>query len=639
MLPVRIWESCRIAALPQRRVSKVVRILATFAFVVWFAFVAHGPAAAGDAEPAPVSIEYVPSPQTEFDLRDVCCGAGPGFVSLPDATLGTRFDDTSHWLRITTGGQEGVLTLGALVDEADLHFVDPATGDWIVMRSGDTRPASERSLVSARIAFPLPAMPPPAEFYLRIRQPTAISIRIDFVSGNAFRSASQSTAIIRAALFGAAMIMIVFNLTFSVATRDLAFLLNAATVGSVLVLDIYLTGVGSAYLWAEAPWISNYVINLALITTSIAAGLFFYFFLRDPAMPRQYLLRILLISPVIALALVAFLPWVVYWRLQPPIFAVLGMMIAANIAICVLEAWRGNRRARVLLVPFVGCIIPGSALAVGHIVFGQRIGILDEHVLEFALVVEALLFSLALAYRIRIAQQERSEIQHALVRHVRESERRLLAAVDQERSRIAADLHDTAGQGLVAIVNRLARLSRKVNGAREARRELDTITVAARETVGEVRRISHNLHSATLHQLGLSRALNTLAEHAAATTPVTVDLSIDGVGDSLTDEANVHVYGITQELLTNAVRHSGASKCGVKLRADGNDIVLEVTDDGSGMPLPQINGQQAGSGLGLELVAQRVRSLGGRWNIRRLAPGTAFEVRFPLMQSANSGTR
>jgi two-component system NarL family sensor kinase len=212
---------------------------------------------------------------------------------------------------------------------------------------------------------------------------------------------------------------------------------------------------------------------------------------------------------------------------------------------------------------------------------------------------------------------------------MRESERRLVSAVDRERSRIAADLHDTAGQGLVAIVNRLARLSHKLNGAAQVRPEIDAITDASRETVGEIRRISHNLHSATLSQLGLSRALDSLVEQVASGHPTAIALDVGGVADELPEEASLHVYQITQELLTNVVKHAEAGTCTVRLWADRNEVVLEVSDDGAGMP--PSNGEVGG--LGLVLVAQRIRSLGGRWRVRGQAPGTSFEIRFPVVSA------
>jgi signal transduction histidine kinase len=624
-LPARVGEGRVAVASPDAR----GRLFALVAVVL--AMLVQGVAAAGEAGPEGVSIEHLPRPHGELGIADICCGADPGFVPLPGGALATRFGDTSQWLRITTDGRAGVLVLGALVDEADFYVRDPATGAWTVMRAGDMRPASERPLVSARIAFPLPATPQPAEFYLRVLQQTAVSVGVEFLSRDAFEARTQSTAVVRAALIGAVVVMILFNLTFSVATRDLAFLFNAAVITSILALDLYLTGVGSAHLWAELPQISNPVVNLSMLAICATGGLFFYFFLHEPGQSRQRVLLPLLAAPVGAVVIAAALPWVDYWQVQPPTFVLLVLMILVNLTVCLVEAWRGNRRARVLLVPFVGCMLPGAALTVAHVIFGYRIGGLDEHFLEATLVLEALLFSLALAYRIRIAQHERAEIQSELVRHIRGSERRLLSAVDRERSRIAADLHDTAGQGLVAIVSRLARLSHKLNGAAHVGPEIDAIADASRETVGEIRRISHNLHSATLSQLGLSRALDSLAEQIASGHSVAIDLEIDEAGEELPEEARLHVYRITQELLTNVVKHSDAAHCAVRLRGDGDQMVLEVTDDGLGMPQSNGDGQPGeGGSLGLELVAQRVRSLGGRWRVNRHAPGTAVEIRFPV---------
>ena len=604
-------------------------VLLALAFLLF----AGGLAAQGEDRRA-AGIEYLPSPRVELGIEDVCCGVQPGFLPLPGATLATRFDDTSHWLHIATEGSAGVLMLSALVDEADLYLFDPATRQWNVMRSGDTRPVSVRPLVSARIAFPVPASPQPAEFYLRIRQPTAVGV--SFVSQDAFRAATLRTAVVRAALLGAVIVMILFNLILSVAARDSGFFLNAGTISSLVLLDLYLSGVGSAYLWGESPHLSNHLISVALLATAFFGGLFFYAFLRDPAKPRSWPLTAILVCPALAILLLPVLPWVSYWRLQPFILGLVGLLVLADLSVVSIEMWRGNPRARLLLGPLVGGIVPGAALTVGRTVFGYEPP-LGEHVLEITLAAEALLFSLALAYRLRVAQRERSEIQRSLLQHMQKSERLLLSAIDQERSRIASDLHDTAGQGLVTIVNRLARVAKRLNGSPHLAAELETITGASRATVGEIRRISHNLHSATLSKLGLSRALKSLAGETAFGSSIVVDVSIDDGVEGLSEERSVHVYRIVQELLTNVVKHSDASNCTVELRIQGEDITLQVKDDGRGMP-SNGEGRSTQDGLGLELMAQRVRSLGGHWTARRLAPGTTVDICFPRTPPMEEGT-
>lgn len=598
------------------------------------------PAGSGEASsrapaPPPLLAGYFLEPGTAWEIRDVCCSDTVVFGDAPQGRLETGYARHAHWLRIDPGGREGVLVLDAAVDEADLFAVDRATGRIERMQAGDTRPASVRPILSPRAAFPI-AGDDRREFYLRIVQPTAISIGFDLPQRAAFEARTERRALLRTGFVGAVLMMVVFNVVLSVFSRDITFLLNALTILPLLMLDLYLTGVGPTYLWGETPGLSNTLMCVGIIAPVIFGGLFFHAFMSGGARGDSPALKLFFVSPAIGIVLLALLPFVAYWRLQPAILALAVLMISIQLCVCVFEAWKGSRRAATLLVPLIGGILPGVALTALQKIAGVDFGSLNEHLLEITLVFEALFFSLALAYRFRIAQEERGELQRAYLAHVGESERRLLAAVDEERARIATDMHDTAGQNMVAVVSRLARLKRKVAQAPEIASELGEVADVAREMVADIRRISHDLHPVALRQLGFGKALETLAERFGAAGQIDVQLDNDLPDGAISPDQEQHLYRIVQELVTNAARHSKGTVCRVRIARNGAGVAVSVSDDGSGIRADAA-AKGAPSGLGLELVGQRVRFLNGEWGWRSGDKGAVFDLRFPSPSQAARG--
>jgi two-component system sensor histidine kinase UhpB len=188
----------------------------------------------------------------------------------------------------------------------------------------------------------------------------------------------------------------------------------------------------------------------------------------------------------------------------------------------------------------------------------------------------------------------------------RESARRALAAQEDERRRIARELHDEVGQALTAVVLQLDRAQAGAEGdvadrMREARE-------AARATLEEVRAIARNLRPEALDDLGLAAALRQLCADAERTGAIVERRIAPDL--RLAPDAEVVVYRIAQEALTNALRHSGAERIELTLeRAGTGGAELRVADDGRGL-----DGTEEGAGLrGMReraLLADAVLELG-----------------------------
>ncbi len=212
----------------------------------------------------------------------------------------------------------------------------------------------------------------------------------------------------------------------------------------------------------------------------------------------------------------------------------------------------------------------------------------------------------------------------AALRAAEESRERLLVAGYEERRRLERDLHDGAQQRLVSLGVRLRLLQRSL-GPDEAdvAGELDAAVAQVSTTVAELRRLAHGIRPSSLDD-GLGVALAQLSR----TTPVPLRLDLDdgvdpGRGSALPDAVATTAYFVVAEAVANAVRYAEAGAIVVRLRREGRDVVLRVSDDGRG-------GARVLPGAGLAGLADRVGAVGGRMLLTSPpGAGTVVEARLP----------
>jgi two-component system, NarL family, sensor histidine kinase UhpB len=172
----------------------------------------------------------------------------------------------------------------------------------------------------------------------------------------------------------------------------------------------------------------------------------------------------------------------------------------------------------------------------------------------------------------------------------RQSARRSLTAQEGERRRVAQELHDEIGQSLTAVVLQLDRLCRM---APESQREGHVeARETARKTLEEVRQIARRLRPEALDELGLRTALAALAERVSEQGGLRVVYRLDANLPELSPAAELVIYRVAQESLTNVLRHAGASQAVLTLRGDAEAVTLQVSDDGRGL-----DGSRAGAGI------------------------------------------
>jgi len=231
-----------------------------------------------------------------------------------------------------------------------------------------------------------------------------------------------------------------------------------------------------------------------------------------------------------------------------------------------------------------------------------------------------------------ISERERAEeLRNRLIQQA-------VTAQEEERRRIARELHDEAGQSLTALLVGLRTIeeSRTVAEAAELAQRLRGI---AAQTLDEVGRLSRGLHPGILDDLGLPTAVTRHLREFAQLHGLAVDVRIEGLdGEILPPLVQTTVYRVLQEALTNVARHAGARSVSVRLVRDETTVELRVQDDGAGFD--PAAGAEATAGdrgdrhLGLQVMRERAALLGGSVEVEsRAGAGTTITAHFPTRRA------
>ena len=205
---------------------------------------------------------------------------------------------------------------------------------------------------------------------------------------------------------------------------------------------------------------------------------------------------------------------------------------------------------------------------------------------------------------------ERKQHEHAL-QHLTA---RLFMMQDEERQRVAAELHDGLGQSLAIIKNRAQMGMRNPSDPDQMIEQLEEISATASASILEVREIAHNLRPYELDRLGLGAAIESMVERVSNSTSISLSADLERMDKMLSPEAETSVYRIVQEALNNVIKHSNATAARIEIRANGSHMTISVQDDGKGFPASADNADPF-NGFGLTGIAERVRGLGGFFEI------------------------
>jgi PAS domain S-box-containing protein len=223
---------------------------------------------------------------------------------------------------------------------------------------------------------------------------------------------------------------------------------------------------------------------------------------------------------------------------------------------------------------------------------------------------------------------EERRLQHNLEFYLRQ----VLQAQEEERKRLARELHDDASQQILLLTHGIDNIAYKAErySPQELKNELGRLYELSQQTYQNVKHYAQALRPSILDDLGLVAAIKWLAEETHKLSGIEIEVNIDII-PLLSPETQLVLFRIVQEALNNVYRHSGASESTVTVRRQGDEIRVTISDDGKGFKLPAQLSEFASQGkLGLTGMAERVQLIGGQLDVTsQEGKGTTVMVRVP----------
>jgi two-component system NarL family sensor kinase len=220
---------------------------------------------------------------------------------------------------------------------------------------------------------------------------------------------------------------------------------------------------------------------------------------------------------------------------------------------------------------------------------------------------------------------------------LRQLSARLLKLQDEERRRIARDLHDTTGQKIAVLSMTLDRLAKLVDAKKV---DVKDALTESRDVVGkigeEIRTLSYLLHPPLLDECGLASAVLWYAEGFKKRSGIHLGVSIDDELVRLTTDAETALFRVLQESLTNVHRYSGSPNAEIRIFQSGNKVHLEIVDHGKGVKAGTDRPSFAGAptlGVGIPGMRERIRQLGGQLEVEFSNEGTRVHASLPVQGS------
>ena len=200
---------------------------------------------------------------------------------------------------------------------------------------------------------------------------------------------------------------------------------------------------------------------------------------------------------------------------------------------------------------------------------------------------------------------------------------RILTAHEEERKRLARELHDGLGQSLLAVKFNLQRVNRELKD-----RLIDGVIEELSGSMNELRDISTGLRHPFLEEMGIGAALKSFGQKFSEKTGIKVSVSADTARRpvALIEE---NLFRIFQEALSNVAKHSGAKNVRVSFQISGDRAVMEIEDDGRGFDY--FKALSEGRGIGLSTINERVELVGGHGRVKsRSGKGTILSIEVPV---------
>ena len=221
---------------------------------------------------------------------------------------------------------------------------------------------------------------------------------------------------------------------------------------------------------------------------------------------------------------------------------------------------------------------------------------------------------------------EKQKFEQIIERQENQNLQAILDALENERKRIAADIHDRIGSGISTAKLYFEGIQRLVQTNDEKTQEnFEKVTSLLEHSISEVRKVSHNIISGSLADFGLITALQDLKESINASKKLTLHFTHDGFNERVEKDIEINLYRVIQELINNTIKHANASEIKLDLKLEKNQLHLSYSDNGKG-----IKEKIKDPGIGINNIQLRIKNLLGQCETLNQVEGYHFKATIPL---------
>jgi len=519
--------------------------------------------------------------------NEIVLNYAEAFYKLKDARLSKNALWININLRNNSSSNDWYIQVPSPVNEVDL-YTERNEGGFNRLQVDDKMLYANRPVKVNGFILPLKLEKGETrQYYIRLKNNYRLKVPIYAGTLEAIYEEEHFKNIVNGFMFGALLALMIYNLYTYIATADKSYLYYLGYLFfSILFLLIW-----NGYF---TQWLPAWSLRLLTITSAVALIFSIPFsngYLRTqsyhPTLSRlsKWLMPIFLIPMLIDLS---GHPVMGFKILQACLAIAAGFWLTA----ACLSMRKGYKPAFYYL----------AALACLLICYGVYEGFHSSMSLQMGLCLQALVLSYALAVKLNDSKKQTMRLQTEMLQQTAGFSKELLIAQENEKESIAAELNNLIGQQLVLLKNEMYGLEKQSLGANA---ELfETITRDIGKAIEEVSNVSFSLRPYQMDTLGLKRSIERLVEDMAHETPTTIQLNIVEIDQLLGREAQMNLYRIVQELLSNLIKHACATTCSINIKTALNHISLQYQDNGKGYDT-----KDPSSGLGLSGIRERCKLL------------------------------
>lgn len=489
---------------------------------------------------------------------------------------------------------------------------------------GSALPYHDRPVLTNQTILPLPLVrKDTATIYLRVRSNSIIRVPLEISTLQYIYENSQENDIAHGFYFGLIAALIIYNLFVFISIRERTYLYYVFYIFCVALNISYIKGHFLQFIVPHFPQAnhSNYTGSLAFIFALLFTNSFLNTSYYCPRLRKFGWLIVVSCVSIIALSLSGHL--LLGFKLN---WITVGLFLIYSNVIGFVVLKQGFKPARQYLLAF-------TALLAGIIIFMMKdMAILPENwftegAYQIGSGLEAVILSFALANKLNTFKREKEITQAEALAQATLFSQQLIGSQESERKRVAAELHDSLGQSLGLVKNKVLMIKRDAEKPELHEKQLKDLEEMVTEAIQEVRNISYNLRPLHLELLGITQSLHSLLEDVVETGLIELETDIQNFDNLLTKANEMNVFRIVQESFNNILKHAQATVARIQISKEDAMIAIRIEDNGVGIgPAATEKG-----GFGMIGIRERLNILNGQIEILENSPsGTIINIQIPF---------